>query len=133
MSKVLTKYKTNSKSLTSKSKFLSWDKFIKKSSIKLDKNSQAGVISDEKGAPQLFLFDTFALLDILSEIDDRLADKLDHKDYHSQKFNPSHSLIAQIESRLPVNSDFIVSLKNSIKEAQEKGWVTLAQVQKELS
>ncbi len=129
MPKALTKI---SSAKLSKSKLISWNKAIPKSPIKLDKNSHAGVIIDKQGTPQAFIFDTFAFLDVLSEIDDKLADKLSHKEYHSKTSNPAGWLIDEIEAKLPVNPNFIQSLKNAIKEADEKGWVPFSKIQADL-
>ncbi|MCK4553582.1 hypothetical protein KAU19_01300 [Candidatus Parcubacteria bacterium] len=129
MSKALSK--TSSTKLA-KAKLMSWSKAMPGSPIKLVKGSQAGVIVDQQGAPQMFIFDTFAFLDVLSEIDDRLADKLSHKEYHSKSVNPAGCLIDEIESKLPVNPNFVQSLKNAIKEANKKGWVPFSKIQAEL-
>ncbi|MCK5320334.1 hypothetical protein KAJ61_03020 [Candidatus Parcubacteria bacterium] len=128
MSKELSKI---SSAKLAKVKLIPWSKAISGSSIKLSKNSQAGVIVDQQGAPQMFVFDTFAFLDILSEIDSRLADKLSHKEYHSKSANPAGCLIDEIEAKLPANSNFIKSLKNAIKESDKKGWVPFSKIQAE--
>jgi hypothetical protein len=107
------------------SKLMKWDKFIPRSVFPLENESKSAVILDKKGVPQLFVFDTFALLDILSEIDERLVDRLSDKDYYSKKANPAGWLIDQIESLLPLKEEYIESLKQAIKEAEEKGWIPL--------
>ncbi|MBA3046784.1 hypothetical protein KKC83_00355 [Patescibacteria group bacterium] len=129
MSKTLIKI---SSAKPAKAKLVSWHKAIHGSPIKLAKDSHAGVIIDKQGTPQMFVFDTFAFLDILSEIDDRLADKLSHKEYHSKTDNPAGWLIDEIEAKLPVNPGFVQSLKNSIKEADKKGWVPFSKIQADL-
>lgn len=84
------------------------------------------------GRPQMFVFDTRALLDLLSTVDDQLADKLSDEDYHSKEVNPSGWLIDEIEARMPVSDDFARTLKDAIEEAEEKGWVPFDQVKREL-
>ena len=59
--------KQSNKHLSKKLKFLSWNKFLPKS-LKFSKNSNAGVVLDQKKIPKLFIFDAPAFLDILSEI-----------------------------------------------------------------
>ena len=119
---------------SSPAKLVPWTKtFFSGSPIKLSRGSRAGVIVDADNAPQLFMFDTFAFLDVLSEIDDALADKLSHEEYYSKSANPAGWLINEIEAKLPVNPALIVSLKDAIKEAEVKGWVPFSKIQAELS
>jgi len=87
---------------------------------------------DKDGAPQLFIFDTAALLDILSEIDERLVDRLPAKEYHAKSVNPAGWLIDEIESRLPLNSRYIESLREAIHEAEKKGWIPFENIEREL-
>ena len=87
---------------------------------------------DRNGTPQLFIFDTFALIDVLSEIDEKLVDRLPIPDYHSKSVNPAGWLIDELESRLPLDPKYIKSLKDAIDEANKKGWVPFSKIQKEL-
>jgi len=112
-------------------KLLPWSKIVPSSVFKLNKNSRAGVVVGQDGAPHLFLFDTFALLDILSEIDERLVERLSAKDYHSKAINPAGWLIDELESQLPLNPKYVKSLKDAIDEANQKGWVSFSKIQKE--
>lgn len=115
-----------------KSKLLPWNKWQPKSVFPLEAGSRAGVVVDKDGNPQLFVFDTNALLDMLSTIDEALADKLPAGEYHSKETNPSGWLIDEIESSLSVSSEYAQSLKDAIKEAEDKGWIPFGQVEKEL-
>lgn len=114
-------------------KLLPWSKMIPSSVFKLKKGSRAGVVVDQNGVPHLFIFDTFALLDILSEIDEKLVDRLVAKDYHSKLVNPAGWLIDELESRLPLNPGYIKSLKDAIDEADRKGWIPFSKVEKEFN
>lgn len=113
-------------------KLVPWSKVVSLSSFKLGKDSRAGVVLDQSGTPQLFIFDTNALLDVLSEIDEKLVDRLSSKEYHSYLVNPAGWLIDEIESKLPLNPKYIQSLKTAIDEANKKGWIPFSKVQAEL-
>lgn len=113
-------------------KLVAWDKIIPKAVFPLTKNSKAAVAVDREKKPHLFIFDTFALLDILSEIDENLVDRLSPSDYHSKTVNPAGWLIDEIESKLPLNPAYIKSLKNAISEAKKKGWIPFERIEQEL-
>jgi len=113
-------------------KMVPWKKVVPLSVFKIKKGSRAGVVLDADGAPQLFVFDTFALLDILSEIDEKLVDRLPVPEYHSKSINPAGWLIDELESRLPLNPLYIKSLKEAIDEADKKGWIPFSKIQKSL-
>lgn len=117
---------------TPESKLLPWQKWPPTEIFPLEAGSRAGVVVDKQGNPQLFVFDTQALLDVLSTIDEALADKLPAADYHSKKKNPSGWLIDEIESRLPVSKDYAQSLKDAIAEAEANGWVPFEKIKEEL-
>lgn len=105
-----------------------WKNIAAFKSIKLGKNSKAAVVMDDKGAPRLFVFDTPAFLDVLSEIDEALVDKLSNKEYHSKTSNPAGWLIDEIESRLPLNQKFVISLKKAVEEAKRLGWIPFSEL-----
>lgn len=113
-------------------KLLPWQKWQPTLILPLEKGSRAGVVVDKNGSPQLFVFDTHALLDILSTIDEALSDRLSAEDYQSKEANPSGWLIDEIEAHLPVSEEYVQSLKNAIAEAEEKGWIPFEQIKKEL-
>jgi hypothetical protein len=113
-------------------RLVSWGKVNLSKLFKLGKGSRAGVVLDKNGSPQLFLFDTFALLDVLSQIDEALVDRLSTEEYHSKSVNPAGWLIDEIESKLPLNPTFVSSLKSAIEEANKKGWVPLSKIQADL-
>ena len=113
-------------------KLVPFSKLAPASVFKLGKGSKAAVFVDKKGVPKLFAFDTFAFLDVLSGIDNILLDRLSDEEYHDKKFNPAGWLIDKIESKLPLNPKFIASLKKSIKEAEEKGYIPFEDVLKRL-
>lgn len=130
MIKQLTKIKslTRPASLKSAVKFKSWNKFTP--GFKLNKNSRAGVFLNKKNAPQAFIFDTWSLLDILSEIDDALLDKLSDADYYSKAVNPAGWLIDAIETKLPLANEFTESLKQEVTKAKNGETVSWNQVRK---
>lgn len=109
-----------------------WTKFAPKSVFPLGKGSRAGVIVDRAGTPRMFVFDTFALLDVLSEIDERLVDELSDEAYASKEKNPAGWLIGEIESKLPLKGEYIQSLKSAIAEAERKGWIPFEKIEREL-
>lgn len=113
-------------------KLILFNKLVPSSVFKLNRNSKAAVIIDKNGTPQVFIFDTFALLDILSKIDEALVDRLSTEEYHNKSVNPAGWLIDRIESKLPLNPKFILSLKKSIAEAKKKGWIPFEKIQQEL-
>lgn len=120
------------KSLITKSSdaLISWEKELPKAIFPLEKGSKAGVVVNRQRIPKLFIFDTFAFLDILSKIDEVLIEKLSTGDYYSKDVNPSGWLIDKIESKLPVNANHIKSLKSSIVEAKKKGWIPFELIEK---
>lgn len=112
-------------------KLVAWTKSVL-SRFKLSRDSRAGLVLDEDGTPQLFVFDTPAFLDILSTIDEALVDKLTDKEYNAKEINSAGWLIDEIESRLPLNPKFIQSLKDAITEAKKKGWIPFSKIQNSL-
>jgi hypothetical protein len=117
----------------SDAKLVSWEREVPKSVFPLQKGSRAGVVVDRNGLPQLFIFDTFALLDVLSEIDEQLVDRLSNEEYHSKTVNPAGWLIDEIESRLPVNPLYANELLKGIEEAKRKGFIPFERIKAELS
>ena len=113
-------------------KLISWERISPKSVFPLERGSRAGIVVDREGKPQLFIFDTSALLDVLSQIDEALVDRLSPREYHSKKINPSGWLIDTIEENLPLKPEYIQSLKDAIDEANEKGWVPFEKIEREL-
>ena len=113
-------------------KLLSWNKFKPLSVFKLGKRSKAAVVLDNARRPQFFLFNTAAFLDMLSEIDEALVDKLSSEEYNSKSVNPAGWIIDEIESKLPLNPEFVASLKEAIKEANKKGWIPLSRLEIDL-
>ena len=113
-------------------KLLPWKKFPPLKVFKFGKKSKAAVILDQAGRPQLFLLDTFALLDMLSDIDEALIDKLSTEEYNSKTVNPAGWLIDELESKLPLNPQFISSLKKAIEESNKKGWIPFSKIQTKL-
>lgn len=109
-------------------KLEAWSSISRFSKIKVSRGSKAVVYLDKNGTPKVFAFDTFALLDILSAIDEPLLDKLSDEEYHSAKTNPAGWMIDKIESRMPVHPKFAQSLKNAVREAGCKGWVPLSKL-----
>lgn len=113
-------------------KLIAFNKLVPTSVFKFNKDSKAAIIVDKNGAPEVFVFNTFALLDILSKIDEALVDRLSTEEYHNKSVNPAGWLIDKIESKLPLNPNFILSLKRSIAEAKKKGFIPLEQIEREL-
>jgi hypothetical protein len=98
----------------------------------LARGSRSGVVLDRAGVPRVFVFDTAALLDVLSAIDERLVDKLPDEAYHGKGSNPAGWLIDELESKLPLSAEYIQSLKDALAEAKSKGWVPFEAVERAL-
>ena len=113
-------------------RLVSWDRAVPASVFPLQKGSRAGVVVDRDGVPRLFVFDTAALLDVLSAIDARLLEHLPDEAYHSKGANPAGWLIDELESTLPVSSEYVQSLKEAIAEAKRKGWIPFETIKREL-
>jgi hypothetical protein len=113
-------------------KLLTWNKFKALKIFKLGKNSKAAVVVDKTGAPKIFLLDTFALLDVLSAIDEALVDKLSTAEYNAKSVNPAGWLIDEIEAKLPLNPAFVSSLEKAIEESKRKGWIPFSKVKSNL-
>ena len=114
-------------------KLFAWNKFRPFNKLfKIGKKSKAAVVLDKKEIPQFFLLDTHAFLDILSEIDEALVDKLSTQEYHSKSINPAGWLIDEIESKLPLNPKFVSSLREAIKESNKKGWIPFSTIKNKL-
>lgn len=110
-----------------------WEQVAPKSVLPIEKTSQAGVIVDRNNTPHFFIFDAFALLDVLSAIDEKLVDRLSSEAYHSKTINPAGWLIDHIEERLPLNPAYVQTLKDAIIEAHKKGWIPLEMIEKKLN
>ncbi len=134
----MTRKKTKKQTLTqlpknlAAGKLLPWSRVAPKSVFPLEHGSRAGVIVDNRGTPQLFVFDTNALLDVLSRIDEELVDRVSPVHYYSKRVNPAGWLIDELESKLPLNPHFVTSLRDSISEAKKKGWIPFSKIQKAL-
>lgn len=125
--------KKNAKLATaSDAKLVSWRHIVPKSVFPLEKGSQAGVVLDHTGVPRYFVFNTDALLDVLSAIDESLFEHLSSEAYYSKTVNPAGWLIDKLEGQLPVSEGYVESLKSAIDEAQKKGWIPFKQIESEL-
>ena len=114
-------------------KLVPWERIAPKSVFPIARGSHAGVVVDRAGVPRVFVFDTFALLDVLSAIDERLVDRLPDAEYHSRETNPTGWLIDELETKLPLSDDYVRSLKEAIAEAQREGWVPFEEVERALN
>ncbi|MBI3335790.1 MAG: hypothetical protein HY001_04830 [Candidatus Portnoybacteria bacterium] len=113
-------------------KLVSWNRIFPKSVFQLEKGSHAGIVADREGHPHLFVFNTAALLDVLSKIDEKLVDRLSSEEYHSKAVNPAGWLIDEIESKLPLSDEYIKSLNDALEEARNKGWIPFQKIEREL-
>ena len=111
-----------------KGKLLPWTKFQFLHPFKLAGKARAAVVTNGHGRAQYFVLNTFALLDVLSAIDDPLSHRLSIEEYHSKKINPAGWLIDEIESQLPLNPKLAASLKKAVAQAKQKGWVPLENI-----
>ena len=114
-------------------KLIRWERVVPRSAFPLQPGSRAGVVVDRAGVPRLFVFDTFALLDVLSTVDERLVDRLPDAAYHSKDANPAGWLIDELEATLPVSDAYVQSLKEAIAEAKREGWVPFEAIERALS
>jgi hypothetical protein len=109
-------------------KLMPFRKVVPRTVIALHKGSKAAVVATQNGIPQVFVFDTYALLDLLSAVDEALVDKLSTAEYHDKSCNPAGWLIDTLESKLPLRPDFVRSLRLAIAEAQKKGWIPFEKI-----
>lgn len=116
----------------SRATLVPWGKVAPKSVFPIERGSRAGVVLDREGVPRVFVFDTFALLDVLSAIDERLVDRLSDEAYHSKAANPAGWLIDELEAKLPLSDEYVRSLKEAVAEAQRKGWIPFEEVERAL-
>lgn len=114
-------------------KLVRWDRVVPKSVFSLERGSRAGVVVDRVGVPRMFVFDTAALLDVLSAIDERLVDRLSDDEYHSKDANPAGWLIDELEAKLPVKAEYVQSLKEALAEAKRTGWIPFEDVERALN
>lgn len=124
--------KTSPPARLADARLIPWERLAPKSVIPLKRGSRAGVVVDRSGAPRVFVFDTSALLDVLSAIDERLVDRLSDAQYHSKAANPAGWLIDEIEATLPLSVEYVQSLKEAIAEAQRKGWIPFEEIERAL-
>lgn len=117
----------------SDAKVVPWARVAPKSVFPLERGSRAGVVVDRTGVPRVFVFDTAALLDVLSAIDERLVDRLADDEYHSKAANPAGWLIDELEAALPVSKAYIQSLKDAIAEAKRNGWIPFEEIERTLN
>ena len=116
----------------SNAQLLPWERVAPKSVFPLERGSRAGVVMDRDGTPRVFVFDTAALLDVLSAIDERLVDRLPDDAYHSKAANPAGWLIDELEAKLPVSAAYVQSLREAIAEAKREGWIPFEAVERTL-
>jgi hypothetical protein len=116
----------------SSARLIRWEEVVPKKVIPLSRGSRAAVVIDRAGAPRVFVFDTAALLDLLSVIDERLVDRLSDEAYHSKAANPAGWLIDEIEATLPLSPAYVQSLKRAVAEAKRKGWIPFEQLTRAL-
>ena len=114
-------------------KLIRWERVVPQSAFPLEEGSHAGVVVDRAGVPRVFVFDTAALLDVLSTVDERLVDRLSDEAYHSKDANPAGWLIDELEAKLPVSDEYVQSLKEAIAEAKRTGWVPFEAIERALS
>ena len=100
-------------------------KFYLHSPLKFGPGSHAGVVSDPHGHPQVFVFNTTALLDLLSTIDSALETRLSPTDYHSKTVNPAGWLIDEIESRLSPQKSLQITLREALLQVEKSGLIQL--------
>jgi hypothetical protein len=114
-------------------KLIRWEEVAPRSVFPLERGSRAGVVVDRAGVPRVFVLDTFALLDVLSAIDERLVDRLSDEEYHSKAANPAGWLIDELETTLPVSTEYVQSLRAAIAEAKRAGWIPFEDVERALN
>lgn len=108
-------------------KFASIPKELKKSAPEVFK---AVAVVDKKGSPRYFIFDTYALWDLLCAFDAKLEENVSPEEYVFR--NPVGWLIDAIESHLPINPKLAARLRKGIKEAEKLGLVPFEKIKSEL-
>ena len=94
------------------------------------KEFKAAVVTDKKGSPRYFVFDTYSLWDLLCAFDEKFEEEVSTKEYVLH--NPVGWLIDAIEKHLPINPKLILRLKRGIEEAKKLGLVPFEKIKQEL-
>ena len=101
-----------------------------KAELASSKDFKAAVVTDKKGAPRYFIFDTYSLWDMLCVFDTKLEENASSREYVFH--NPVGWLIDAIESHLPINPKLALRLKKGIEEAKKLGLVPFKKIKREL-
>lgn len=98
---------------------------LSKSFSNTDKTS---MVVDKKGVPVGFVFGRDALISFLEKIDTEFEKKV--TDPVKAWNNPAGMLIDAIEEKLPLDDNFILSLKESVVKLDEKHLISLEEIAK---
>jgi hypothetical protein len=109
------------------------DKFTaipKELRLAFPKEFKAAVVTDKKGSPRYFVFDTYSLWDLLCAFDEKFEAEVSAKEYVLH--NPVGWLIDAIERHLPINPKLVIKLKRGIEEAKKLGLVPFEEIRHRL-
>lgn len=111
-------------------KFTPLPKKLKKLGLAFPKDFKAAVVTDKKGSPRYFVFDTYSFWDLLCASDERFEETAPAKEYINK--NTVGWLIDAIEAHLPLNPKLAARLKKNIEEARRSGLIPLKEVKLKL-
>jgi len=111
-------------------KFTAVPSDLRKRGFAFPKDFKAAVITDPKGSPRYFVFDTLSLWDLLCASDEKLEASASIEEYAYR--NPAGWLIDAIEAFLPLNPRVVRRLKRNMREAERLGLVPLAKIKRKL-
>ena len=92
--------------------------------------SKTSVVVDEKGVPLGFVFGRDAFIAFLDHVDTEFEKRA--RNSSKAYDNPAGRLIDLIEEKLPLRSEFIRDLKQSIKKTKKEDWIPLREVMQSL-
>ena len=102
----------------------------KKKGLAFPKEFTAAVLTDKKGSPIGFVFDTYSFWDLLCVVDERFEKTASNEEYFNN--NPVGWLIDAIEAHLPLNPKLTAKLKKNIEEAKTSGLIPLSEIKHKL-
>ena len=92
--------------------------------------SETSVIMDKNRNPQGFVFGRNAFITMLEHIDGEFEKRVtDQKKYFD---NPAGKLIDAIESKLPLNEDFVNKLKLIISTTNKSDYISIDEIMKNI-
>lgn len=109
----------------SSNKLIPFTEFSKKAA-RLSSLSNTSAVVDRNGVPLGFVFGRDSFISFLEYLDEQFEKKV--KNPKEAFDNPAGKLIDTIEEKLPVNPEFMKTLKSSVVNSKQSGWIPLKEV-----